>query len=181
MPDSIDYDASGRRLLVGRGFVENVAPATWSYEVSGKQVLAQWFSYRRKTRDRPIIGDRYQMHISAIGQVLLAYAPRHIQEEVLSGDLPAFTAHTYTDRETLERVLVDIQRSGYAVSDRQTDLENVAVAAPVRGFDGSVIASVSLAYPPGTGDLRGMGHLIRLTATSISRTLAAAGYGDAAS
>ena len=58
MPDSIDYDASGRRLLVGRGFVENVAPATWSYEVSGKQVLAQWFSYRRKTRDRPIIGDR---------------------------------------------------------------------------------------------------------------------------
>ena len=26
--------------------------------VSGKQVLTQWFSYRRKTRDRPLIGDR---------------------------------------------------------------------------------------------------------------------------
>ena len=26
--------------------------------MSGKQVLTQWFSYRRKTRERPIIGDR---------------------------------------------------------------------------------------------------------------------------
>ena len=30
----------------------------WAYQVSGKQVLTQWFSYRRKTRERPIIGDR---------------------------------------------------------------------------------------------------------------------------
>jgi hypothetical protein len=46
--------------------------------------------------------------------------------------------------------------------------------------DGSVIASVSLSYPVNTGDLRGMVHLIRLTATSISRSLAAAGFGDLA-
>ena len=30
----------------------------WRYEVSGKQVLVQWFSYRRRDRERPIIGDR---------------------------------------------------------------------------------------------------------------------------
>jgi hypothetical protein len=30
----------------------------WAYEVSGKNVLRQWFSYRRKTRERPVIGDR---------------------------------------------------------------------------------------------------------------------------
>jgi hypothetical protein len=30
----------------------------WSYQVSGKQVLRQWFSYRRKNRERPQIGDR---------------------------------------------------------------------------------------------------------------------------
>jgi len=30
----------------------------WSYEVSGKQVLLQWFSYRKANRERPIIGDR---------------------------------------------------------------------------------------------------------------------------
>ena len=32
--------------------------SVWRYEVSGKQVLTQWFSYRRKTRERPLIGDR---------------------------------------------------------------------------------------------------------------------------
>jgi hypothetical protein len=30
----------------------------WGYEVSGKQVLRQWFSYRKANRERPIMGDR---------------------------------------------------------------------------------------------------------------------------
>ncbi|CAN5858007.1 hypothetical protein BH23GEM5_BH23GEM5_16730 [soil metagenome] len=58
MPDTIGYDATNRRLLVGRGYVESVAPQVWNYEVSGKQVLRQWFSYRKANRERPIIGDR---------------------------------------------------------------------------------------------------------------------------
>lgn len=60
MPDSIDYDEAKRRLLVGRGFVEGVQPQVWNYKVSGKQVLRQWFSYRKANRERPIIGDRRQ-------------------------------------------------------------------------------------------------------------------------
>jgi hypothetical protein len=58
MPDSIGYDAAKRRLQVGRGYIENVEPGMWLYEVSGKQVLPQWFSYRKANRERPIIGDR---------------------------------------------------------------------------------------------------------------------------
>jgi Type ISP C-terminal specificity domain/N-6 DNA Methylase len=58
MPDSINYDAAQRRLLVGTGYVENVDPGMWNYEVSGKQILLQWFSYRKADRERPIIGDR---------------------------------------------------------------------------------------------------------------------------
>jgi hypothetical protein len=60
MPDTIAYDGEKKRLLIGTGYVENVEPAVWRYEVSGKQVLLQWFSYRRKNRERPIIGDRRQ-------------------------------------------------------------------------------------------------------------------------
>jgi hypothetical protein len=30
----------------------------WAYEVSDKQVLWHWFSYRRHDRSRPVIGDR---------------------------------------------------------------------------------------------------------------------------
>ena len=32
--------------------------AVWAYKVSGKQVLVQWFSYRRCDRSLPLIGDR---------------------------------------------------------------------------------------------------------------------------
>jgi hypothetical protein len=58
MPDEIEYDESRRRLMVGKGFVDKVQAAVWNYEVSGKRVLTQWFSYRKKNRERPIIGDR---------------------------------------------------------------------------------------------------------------------------
>jgi hypothetical protein len=58
MPDHMDYDAGKHRLLVGEGYVENVPPQVWLYEISGKQVLPQWFSYRKANRERPIIGER---------------------------------------------------------------------------------------------------------------------------
>ena len=57
-PDSIDYDPELQQLKIGTGFIDHVPPAVWAYEVSGKQVLRQWFSYRKKDRERPQIGDR---------------------------------------------------------------------------------------------------------------------------
>jgi hypothetical protein len=58
LPDTMDYDAAKRRLSVGKGFIDNVSPEMWAYEVSGKQVVWHWFSYRRRDRTRPQIGDR---------------------------------------------------------------------------------------------------------------------------
>jgi len=58
MPEEISYNAAARRLHVGAGYIDNVSPEVWAYEVSGKQVLTQWFSYRGRDRSRPIIGDR---------------------------------------------------------------------------------------------------------------------------
>ena len=57
-PDTIDYDPAKRQLKIGAGRIDHVPPEVWAYEVSGKQVLRQWFSYRKKDRARPIIGDR---------------------------------------------------------------------------------------------------------------------------
>jgi hypothetical protein len=60
LPDNIFYDSKTCRLHVGSGYVDNVPLPVWSYEVSGKHVLSQWFSYRQRDRSRPIIGDRRQ-------------------------------------------------------------------------------------------------------------------------
>lgn len=133
-------------------------------------------SPRRPVR-RPLTGGRYPLHATAIGLVLLAHAPDDVGAEVLAAPLPAYTARTYTDPVQLERLLGDIRRTGYAVSDRQVDDIHVGVAAPVHGADGSVVAAVSLALTEQDVDGKNMIHLVRLTATSISRTLTAAGYG----
>lgn len=58
LPDTMDYDPVKQRLIIGKGFVENVTPEMWAYEVSGMNVLRQWFSYRRRDRTKPVIGDK---------------------------------------------------------------------------------------------------------------------------
>jgi hypothetical protein len=56
--DTMDYDPALRRLHIGTGYIDNVTPAMGAYEVSGVEVLRHWFSYRKRDRSRPVIGDR---------------------------------------------------------------------------------------------------------------------------
>ncbi|WP_149140680.1 type ISP restriction/modification enzyme [Gemmobacter caeruleus] len=58
LPDTMHHDPSTGRLHVGEGFIENVSTAVAEYQVSGRNVLRQWFSYRKADRTRPVIGDR---------------------------------------------------------------------------------------------------------------------------
>ena len=58
MPQELRYEAVAERLWIGTGYIDNVSPAVWAYEVSGKPVIAHWFSYRCLDRSRPIIGER---------------------------------------------------------------------------------------------------------------------------
>lgn len=57
-PDTMDYDPASQELKIGSGAIAPIPPEVWAYEVSGKPVLKQWFSYRRKNREKPQIGDR---------------------------------------------------------------------------------------------------------------------------
>ncbi len=58
LPNDMTYEAEKRRLHVGKGYVDKVSPEMWNYEISGKQVVWHWFSYRRLDRSKPQIGDR---------------------------------------------------------------------------------------------------------------------------
>lgn len=58
MPDTLDYDQDNRQLVVGAGRIGNVTPRMREYEISGTNVLDKWFSYRRKNREHPAIGER---------------------------------------------------------------------------------------------------------------------------
>ncbi len=57
-PNEMRFDSAAQRLFVGKGYVDHVTQAMVDYDVSGMNVLQKWFSYRKKDRRRPIIGDR---------------------------------------------------------------------------------------------------------------------------
>jgi Type ISP C-terminal specificity domain len=78
MPDTITYDPSLKRLQIGTGYIDNVAPEVWAYEISGQHVLQHWFSYRKKDRSRPIIGDKRPP--SPLGDIQPGWLPEYTSE-----------------------------------------------------------------------------------------------------
>ncbi|MBX3727270.1 MAG: N-6 DNA methylase [Xanthomonadales bacterium] len=58
LPEAMAYDPTQQRLSIAGGYVDRVPPAVWAYEVDGKNVLTQWFSYRRRDRSKPPMGDK---------------------------------------------------------------------------------------------------------------------------
>jgi len=58
MPHDLTYDPTQQILKIGTGRVANVSPQVWAYQVGGKRVLSQWWSYRRFDRSKPPMGDK---------------------------------------------------------------------------------------------------------------------------
>ena len=125
MPDTIDYDAGLQRLLMGRGYVENIPVAVWRYEVSGKQILRQWFSYRKKDRQRPIIGDRRQPSPLSFVQ------PDHWLAEYTTELIDVLNVIGWlVDLEPAQAALLDQVLAGPLISDEELRLAGAFESPP---------------------------------------------------
>lgn len=93
------------------------------------------------------IGGRLPLHATGVGLVLLAHAEPALQEEILAGPLRRFTDKTITSPSVLRRVLADIRRSQFAVTDGQVELIALSVAAPIYGPTDEVVAALSIVVP----------------------------------
>jgi IclR family acetate operon transcriptional repressor len=89
------------------------------------------------------VGVDVPAHCSALGKVFLAYGTI----ELPSGPLERRTPWTITTRAALERDLTQVVRHEFAVAREELEPGLVAIAAPVRARDGSVVASVSVSGP----------------------------------
>ncbi len=116
------YDATKRRLVIGKGFIENVTPGMRAYEISGKVVLDQWFSYRRRDRAKPIIGDKRP--------------PSPLEKIQPDGWLSEYTDDLLNLLNVLGRLV--------ALESRQTDLLDRIVAGP--------LVALASEQEPGTTD-----------------------------
>ena len=106
--------------------------------------------------------------------LLLAYAPKEVQEEVLAGPLTVYTPSTITDPAKLAELLEKIRRTGFNESHGDLDPDSFSFAAPVFMHDGSVVAALSIAGPASrlTDELAGTyRRLVSDGATRISQAL----------
>lgn len=88
-------------------------------------------------------GLRFTPHATGVGLILLAYASTDLQQQYLAQPLRTFTHKTISDPGKLRRVLAQIRRDGFAISDGQVTLDALSVAAPVQAR-GRVIAALSI-------------------------------------
>lgn len=125
LPETMEYDATRRRLLIGKGHIDNVAPQVWAYEVSGMNVLRQWFGYRKRDRTRTIIGDRRKP--SPLGDIQPDHWPHEYTTDLLD--------------------LLNVLGRLVALEPRQATLLDAILAGPLLDHDG-LVAAGALASPP---------------------------------
>lgn len=122
------------------------------------------------------------LHAGASCKVLLAFAPEDLRERYLhETPLHRYTDRTVTDPTRLREHLQEIRRQGHAASTDEVDPESSAVAVPILGPDGDLVAGLSIAGPTFRFDAaRQAQALERLRQTVSSLVDAAPGFGAAA-
>ncbi|TVR35119.1 MAG: IclR family transcriptional regulator [Nitriliruptor sp.] len=103
--------------------------------LSSSRVSADW------------LGSHTPAHCSATGKVLLAHLPDRQAEGFLRAPLQRYTSATITDPDRLRAELRDVRHAGYAAATEELEEGLNAVAAPIRGPDGTVVACVSVSGP----------------------------------
>ncbi len=134
-------------------------------------VFLERLAGRRSIRVLTRVGDRFALHATGVGLVLLAHAPSQVQDEVLAAPLESWTEWTITDPKVLRRTLAEVRRRGCAISDRQVTPDAVSVAAPVRGRGREVVAALSVVVRRGSVAPEALVPAVVAAAHGISRTL----------
>lgn len=94
------------------------------------------------------IGQREPIYCTAVGKALVAFLPEDELEDVIGRlDFRRHTPQTITDPEQFRAHCCQIRAQGYAVDDEELYPGVRCIAAPVRGYDGNVVASLGISGP----------------------------------
>ncbi|MFL5736106.1 MAG: IclR family transcriptional regulator [Actinomycetota bacterium] len=116
--------------------------------LDGDQVMhVDQIAGRRSVVSVSWVGRRTPVHCTSNGKVLLAFASEAERDRLLAEPLERMTRNTVTDPAKLAKHLDDVRARGYAQTIEELEEGLNAVAAPVRGGNGDVIAAVSVAGP----------------------------------
>jgi DNA-binding IclR family transcriptional regulator len=93
------------------------------------------------------IGQRTPLHATASGKILLAWMDTIALKEFLSSRLHRYTPHTVTKPTLLEAELACAREQGWASTTEEFEIGLNAVAAPIFGPTGEVVAAVGVSGP----------------------------------
>lgn len=94
------------------------------------------------------VGNRGPAHCTGSGKVLLAGLSEYELREYLSkAALQRFTNETITDSALLERELQRVRNFGYALDLGERDEGVNCIAAPLKNYEGRVVAAISISGP----------------------------------
>jgi DNA-binding IclR family transcriptional regulator len=116
------------------------------------------------------IAGRLPPHASSSGLVLLAHAPPGLLDDVLAGDLVAYTAETVVEPQRLRALVAETRRSGVAFCPGFIDERATGIAVPVRGPGGRVVAALSVVVP-NDRNARAQVPALKAAARGVSRSL----------
>ena len=93
---------------------------------------------------RTTVGSQLEAYCSGLGKVLLSgLSGEELESFLLEGELVPLTVHTITNRAALRTEIERVRRSGYAIDDRESQLDVVCVAVPITDNEGKVVAALS--------------------------------------
>lgn len=116
------------------------------------------------------IGSRKSVHSAALGKVMLAFSSDEVLSQTIKNtDFVAYTENTITSVEKYLEVLKDVRIKGYAVSDREDTMQQIAAAAPLFDQTGSVKGAIScVGFYESNINLDDLGEIVKGVAKQIS-------------
>ncbi|MDI5975077.1 IclR family transcriptional regulator [Amycolatopsis magusensis] len=119
-------------------------------------------------------GGRLPLHSTGVGLVLLAFAPREVQEELLAEPIHREPDNQLIPAEKLRRTLAEVRRERLAIFRRQDEAEAiVSVAAPIFERDDVLAGVLGVLVPKRVAQPRHLGLAVQTAARGISRELGA--------
>lgn len=126
--------------------------------------VRSWLDYTGESR----MGGRLPLHVTAVGNALLAHAGAEVIEDYLSGPLKRYTDHTIVDAKELRKFLCRVRQEGIAVTSEWLMKGRAAIAAPVFGPGGEVLASVGVVCSLDQDSVDDFIHPVRAAAAQIA-------------
>jgi len=125
------------------------------------------------------VGKRAPVHCTALGKVLLAYLPEEEIKKILDKiELPRLTENTITDKRELEKELNKVKKQGFALDREENEKDIRCIAAPIRNYQGEVIAAISISSPAFRIDVNKQNNLKDALLENSKRISERLGYND---